>query len=136
MHEAPMRIAVVKAAYDDDAGVWFVEHSDVGGASREGEIFEAFRKNVADATNDLLSEEGDGDILIEIVAHASVRAPRCGRGRRHGFGNWLIRRRGIHAYAIPRNGGAVATEKLCKINGLWSKKPIRRNYQAAPCGRT
>jgi hypothetical protein len=28
---------------------------------------------VADATADLLSEEGDGDILIEIVAHACVR---------------------------------------------------------------
>ena len=40
----------------------------------EGETFEAFRQKVADATADLLSEDGDGDIRIEIVAHASVRA--------------------------------------------------------------
>jgi hypothetical protein len=32
-----MRLAVVKAAYDDGAGVWFVDYSDVGGLHVEGE---------------------------------------------------------------------------------------------------
>ena len=71
-----MRVAVVKAAYDDDAGVWFVEHADVEGLHVEGETFEAFCQNVADATGDLLSGQGDGseEIHIEIFAHASIRA--------------------------------------------------------------
>ena len=73
-----MRVAVVKAGFDDDAGVWFVEHSDVEGLHVEGETFEAFRQNVADATGNLLSGEGDGseEVHIEIVAHASVRSGR------------------------------------------------------------
>ena len=71
-----MGIAVVKAAFDDDAGVWWVEHSDIEGLHVEGETFEAFRQNVALATTDLLLGDGGGteDIHIEIVAHVSVRA--------------------------------------------------------------
>ena len=71
-----MGIAVVKAAFDDDAGVWWVEHSDIEGLHVEGETFEAFRQNVALATTDLLLGDGGGteDIHIEIVARVSVRA--------------------------------------------------------------
>jgi predicted RNase H-like HicB family nuclease len=68
-----MRVAVVKAAHDDEAGVWYVEHSDVEGLHVEGETFEAFRHNVASAVGDLLEGEG-GEVHIEIIAHASVRA--------------------------------------------------------------
>ena len=70
-----MRIAVVKAAHDDEAGVWFVEHSDVEGLRVEGETFETFCCNVASAVADLLEEENSGEeIAIEIIAHASLRA--------------------------------------------------------------
>ena len=71
-----MRVAVVKAAFDDDAGVWHVEHSEIEGLRVEGDTFEAFRQSVADAAADLAFGEGGGteDIHIEIVAHASVRA--------------------------------------------------------------
>ena len=54
-----MRVAVVKAAYDDDASVWYVEHSEVDGLRVEGETFEAFRRNVADAAADLIEGAGD-----------------------------------------------------------------------------
>jgi hypothetical protein len=37
----------------------------------EGSPFEAFRRNVADAATDLLEA---GEIHVEIIAHASVRA--------------------------------------------------------------
>ena len=66
-----MRVAVVKAAHDDDAGVWYVEHSEIGGLHIEGETFEAFCRDVAEGVSDLL--EG-GEIHVEIIAHASVRA--------------------------------------------------------------
>ena len=71
-----MRIAVVKAAPDDEAGVWCVEASDLHGLHVEGETFEAFCRNVADAVADLLEGDGGGpgEIPVEIIAHASVRA--------------------------------------------------------------
>ena len=59
-----MRVAVVKAAHDDEAGVWYVERSDVDGLHFEGETFEAFRHNVASAVGDLLEGEG-GEVHIE-----------------------------------------------------------------------
>jgi chemotaxis protein CheY-P-specific phosphatase CheC len=69
-----MRVAIVKAAFDGEAAVWYVEHSDVEGLHVEGDTFDAFCKNVAAAVADLLSEEDGADIHVEIIAHASVRA--------------------------------------------------------------
>ena len=66
-----MRVTVVKAAFDDDAGVWYVEHSDIEGLRVEGETFEGFRRNVADATGDLMFGEGGEDVHIEIVAQGA-----------------------------------------------------------------
>lgn len=68
-----MRIAVVKAARDEDAGVWIVESSDVEGLWVEGDTFEDFCLNVSAAVADLLGDEAE-DIPVEIIAHASVRA--------------------------------------------------------------
>ncbi len=71
-----MRIIVLKAARDDDAGLWYVEHSDVEGLHVEGNTFEAFCRNVRDAAVGLFEggRDGAGEIQIEIIAHASVRA--------------------------------------------------------------
>ncbi len=69
-----MRVAVVKAAYDRDARVWFVEHSEIEGLHVEGETFEAFCRNVADAVTDLHEGRGASETHIEIIAHASVRS--------------------------------------------------------------
>ena len=68
-----MRNAVVKAARDEDAGVWIVESSDVEGLWVEGETFEEFCRNVTAAVSDLLGDGAD-DISIEVIAHASLRA--------------------------------------------------------------
>jgi predicted RNase H-like HicB family nuclease len=70
-----MRIAVVKAARDLDALVWYVEHSDIEGLHVEGDTFDEFCENVAIAVSDLVEGESDGaEIPIEIIAHASLRA--------------------------------------------------------------
>jgi hypothetical protein len=76
LKESFMRVAVVKAGFDDEAGVWWVEYSDIPGLQAEGETFEAFCQNVADATGDLVIGKGAGaeDIYVEIIAHACVRA--------------------------------------------------------------
>jgi predicted RNase H-like HicB family nuclease len=67
-----MRIAVVKAALDREAGVWYVESSDVEGLHIEGETFEAFCINVSLAVADLLEGEAE-NMPIEVIAHASLR---------------------------------------------------------------
>jgi Domain of unknown function (DUF1902) len=69
-----MHVAVVKATFDEDARVWYVESSDIEGLLVEGDTFEAFRRNVAVAAADLLEGDGAGEVHIEIIAHASVRA--------------------------------------------------------------
>jgi len=71
-----LRVAIVKAAFDDAAGVWYVEHSDIEGLHVEGDTFEAFRRNVGVAPADLIEDEigGAKEIHIEIIAHASVSA--------------------------------------------------------------
>ena len=69
-----MRVAVVKATFDEDAQVWYVENSDIEGLHAEGNTFEAFRRNVADAAADLLEGGGPGEVQIEIIAQASICA--------------------------------------------------------------
>ncbi len=69
-----MRVAVVKATLDEDARVSYIESSDIEGLHVEGDTFEAFRRNVATAAADLLEGDGDREVHIEIIAHASVRA--------------------------------------------------------------
>jgi len=68
-----MRIAIVKAARDEDAGVWIVESSDVEGLWVEGDTFEDFCRNVSAAVADLLGDQAN-DIPIEVIAHTSLRA--------------------------------------------------------------
>jgi predicted RNase H-like HicB family nuclease len=69
-----MRVAVLKAAFDEDAHVWYVESSDIEGLHVEGDTFEAFRRNVAAAAANLLEDDRTEEVHIEIIAHASVRA--------------------------------------------------------------
>ncbi len=67
-----MRVAVVRAAHDDEADVWYVASSDIEGLRVEGVTFEEFCRNVTAAVSDLLEGEVD-DIPIEVIAHASLR---------------------------------------------------------------
>ena len=83
-----MRIAVVKAALDDDAGVSYVEHSDIDGLRVEGETFEVFRRNVVDAAGDLLFGEGGGSEDVHIGDRRGRVRPRR-RRRVRDFGKFV-----------------------------------------------
>jgi len=70
-------LIVVKAAWDPDAGVWWVEHSDLPGLNLEAETLEALRDNLPGAIEDLLEaagHTGEREVQIEIIAHAHTRA--------------------------------------------------------------
>lgn len=77
-HMKAMSMIVVKAGYDDEAAVWFVESSDLPGLNVEAASIEEFRARIEAAAVDLLQESdrtGEAfDIPIEIIAHASARA--------------------------------------------------------------
>ena len=71
------RVIVVKATYDDEAGVWFTESADIHGLRIEAVTLEALIQRIPGAVQDLLEADGDGDldceIPIELIAHASTR---------------------------------------------------------------
>lgn len=68
---------VVKAAYDSEAQIWFVESSALFGLHLEAATLEQLRDKLPGAVIDLLEaagEVGELDIPIELIAHASTRA--------------------------------------------------------------
>ena len=75
-----MALIVVKAAYDAEAGVWFVESSDLPGLNVEASSLELLSIQVPLAVADLIEASdasgGDFDIPIEIISHSSARARR------------------------------------------------------------
>jgi predicted RNase H-like HicB family nuclease len=80
------RLIVVKAAYDAEAAVWFVESSDLAGVNAEARSIEELLDKLPGVILDLLEEEGpiedgDLDVPIELVAHASTRVRRSNAAR-------------------------------------------------------
>ena len=77
------QLIVVKAARDEEAGVWYVESSDVPGLNAEAETLEALIDLLPPIVQDLIDEgaldEADGiearnqERRIELIAHASTR---------------------------------------------------------------
>ena len=71
------RVVVVKAVRDLDAGVWYVESSDLAGLNVEAETVEELIEKLRGAVADLIDcETDDGsdlDVPIELIAHASTR---------------------------------------------------------------
>ena len=72
------RMILVRADWDGEAKVWVATSDDVGLAT-EAETFDALTAKIPTMIGDLLEDEtSEGEILIEIVAHASARVtPRA-----------------------------------------------------------
>jgi hypothetical protein len=74
-------VIVVKATFDPEARVWFVESSDMPGLNLEADSVEALVDKLPGAIRDLIDEggagrDGDHDVPIELIAHASTRVRR------------------------------------------------------------
>jgi hypothetical protein len=70
---------VVKATFDEEAGVWFTESADLPGLRIEADTLESIQQKLPGAILDLL-EACDGDdgedrheVPVELIAHASSR---------------------------------------------------------------
>ena len=71
-------LIVVKAAFDPEARVWFVEDSDLHGLNAEGTTLEELVDKLPDVVADLLEAngydaEGAREVPIELIAHARTR---------------------------------------------------------------
>lgn len=71
------RHAFVRAAWDDEAGVWYIEESDIPGLATESETLDGLRKRVRDIIPDLLEGQNDlpEEIEIDLIAHLHERVP-------------------------------------------------------------
>jgi predicted RNase H-like HicB family nuclease len=77
-------VIVVKAAHDPEAGVWFVQSSDIPGLNAEADTLENLKEKLPNLILDLVSasydDDGEGDdgshdreVPIEVIAYASTR---------------------------------------------------------------
>jgi hypothetical protein len=69
------RSVVVKAAHDREAGVWFIEESDLFGLNAEAETLEGLIDKLPAVISDLLEPgaAGDTEVPIDVVVHVSTR---------------------------------------------------------------
>jgi hypothetical protein len=71
------KLIVVRAAWDDEAKVWYVEDSDVFGVNAEAETLEALRDKLPAVISDVLADNEPArlrdDTAVEIIAHAHTR---------------------------------------------------------------
>ncbi len=73
-------LVLIKIARDEEAGVWYVEHSDVPGLRAEAETADALMGRLPDLLTDLLEENGAelglasaGEIVVEVIASHAMK---------------------------------------------------------------
>lgn len=69
------RYAVIRCAWDAEAGVWFVQETDVPGLATEAPTLEELRHKVPAMIRDLIEGESDNpeEIEIDFIAYAHDR---------------------------------------------------------------
>ena len=69
------RHVVVRAAWDDEARVWYVDESDVPGLATEADTLEELRRKIPIIIQDLLEDRPDrpDSIELDLIAYAHDR---------------------------------------------------------------
>jgi hypothetical protein len=72
-----MSFYVVKASFDEEADVWFVDHTDIPGLATEAPTFEELRGKIEVMASELLEANGletrPAAVAIEIIAHTTAK---------------------------------------------------------------
>jgi Domain of unknown function (DUF1902) len=72
-----MSLYIVKASFDSEADVWFVDHTDIPGLATEAATFEALCRKIEVMASELLEanglETGQVEVPIEIIAHTTAK---------------------------------------------------------------
>lgn len=66
-----IRHAVIRCAWDEEAGMWFVQETDIPGLVTEAATLDALRAKLPGMVRDLLDE--DGEIELDLIAYAHDR---------------------------------------------------------------
>jgi predicted RNase H-like HicB family nuclease len=68
-------IVIVRAAWDDEAKVWYVEDSDVPGLATEADTIDELRQKILVRIDDLLEDAPDrpDELAVELIAIAHDR---------------------------------------------------------------
>lgn len=74
------RLVLIKAAFDDEADVWYVEHSSLPGLAAEASSLDALIARLPGMVADLIEENGfEGEaveeVALEVVASHGQRVP-------------------------------------------------------------
>jgi predicted RNase H-like HicB family nuclease len=67
-----MRKITVRAAWDPEAGVWYIEHSDLSGLHIEGATPLELYDKLPGAIEDLLEGSGQQEVSFEFIAPGRV----------------------------------------------------------------
>ena len=67
-----VRHIVVRAAWDEEASVWYVDHSDLFGLATEADTLEALRAKLPNIVDDLLLDTPDRPerVELDLIAHS------------------------------------------------------------------
>lgn len=68
-----IRHAVIRCAWDNEAGVWFVQESDIPGLVTEAPTLEALRRKLPIMMQDLLDVTTTTEIELDLIAYAHDR---------------------------------------------------------------
>jgi hypothetical protein len=72
-----MSLYIVKASFDTEADVWFVDHTDIPGLATEATSFEELCRKIEVMASELLEanglETGAVEVPIEIIAHTTTK---------------------------------------------------------------
>jgi predicted RNase H-like HicB family nuclease len=63
----------VNAAWDPDAGVWYIASSSLAGLHLEARTVDALLAQVSEAIQDLLEGKGEQEVKLKFVTEGNVR---------------------------------------------------------------
>ncbi|MDB5647251.1 DUF1902 domain-containing protein [Methylobacterium sp.] len=66
-----LRHAVIRCSWDPDAGVWFVQETDIPGLVTEAPTLDVLRAKLPGMVRDLIDE--DSEIELDLIAYAHDR---------------------------------------------------------------
>jgi Domain of unknown function (DUF1902) len=72
---APQRPIIVRAAWDPDARVWYIEQSSLAGLHIEAETIDKLREKLPGAIEDLLEGAGKLEVPFELITPGLVKIP-------------------------------------------------------------
>jgi predicted RNase H-like HicB family nuclease len=63
----------IRAAWDHESKVWYIEHSSLSGLHLEGDTIDGLREKIPGAIEDLLEGSGEREVPFELITSGTVK---------------------------------------------------------------